>query len=181
MASIEELNKIIRESENVRECLVDVDVYLNCIKVNSLKGDLYKKWLSEVRCVVSSLNQDKLTKRILDITSSFGGWNDEENFDTLVNDLLAIKKNYKSYKPKKVNTLFIIIGIIELLFFSFLVLVSQHVSKVALIVLCIIGFLLLLLLILFILVANGKLSENSFTKIICKMLDVTDNLQNINR
>lgn len=70
-------------------------------QVKALDGSTFEEWLADIKAMVLSLKQDKLTESIVKLTEDFNGWNDEKYFDKLCAELEAVYKNFDEYYVNK--------------------------------------------------------------------------------
>lgn len=95
----EELIKIIERAIEIEKCF-EVVGGTGIPKCRVLRGTEFEEWKADIKGLILSLNQNKLTNSILETIDGFTGWNDEKDFEKLKAELKTIYNNFEEYEKR---------------------------------------------------------------------------------
>lgn len=90
------LRPIIDAIEKVKRCFHNIGGD-GMPQVNVIVGEEFEEWRSKIQYAVQGIRQDEFTIRILELTNSFNGWNDEKVFTELCSKLRIVSENYDKF------------------------------------------------------------------------------------
>jgi predicted nucleotide-binding protein len=93
-----EIDELINRSEVIKNCFQPSSLLPGA---NVLSGNDFQKWLADILSVVSQLQSKPLTEKILALSDSFDGWNDEKSFSEIIGCLKSLSEHYTDYSLEK--------------------------------------------------------------------------------
>lgn len=94
------LAELIRSIDQVKTCFQSSGGK-GMPTLNTISGTIFEKWKSQIQFEMHRLKQDEFVLRIIELTKSFNGWNDEKVFTELCSKLEILLEHSDEYYNMK--------------------------------------------------------------------------------